>query len=176
MVTYVQNKLIKVTIIVDISMHYRVFKMRTVCVQRVSNALFICTLRSKHAVQSLSARDVFHNPDSNCFFYCFYGWTLRRLCVNGTNLDQRKHNEFRACNLLVPNVRLALVWRFSDVYIHTWKNAHIFEHADNVRRGWRTQQMNDIHQASSLNHQRIMCDTGPSMLDSRAVNADSLDR
>ena len=77
MVTYVQNKLIKVTIIVDIGMHYGVFKMRTVCVQRVSNALFICTLRSKHAVHSLSARDVFHNPDSNCFFIVFMGG----LCV-----------------------------------------------------------------------------------------------
>ena len=30
-------------------------------------------------------------------------------CVTGTNLGQRKHNEFKACALLVPNVRLALV-------------------------------------------------------------------
>ena len=49
-----------------------------------------------------------------------------RLCVTGTNLGQRKHNEFRACALLVPNVRLALDWRSSGVYIPTWKNAHIF--------------------------------------------------
>ena len=83
--------------------------MRTVCVQRVTKALFICTLRWKHALQSLPACDVFHNPDSNCFFKCFYGWTVRRLCMTGTNLGQRKHNEFRAGALLVPNVRLALV-------------------------------------------------------------------
>ena len=74
------------------------------------------------------------------FLFFFYGWTVRRLCVTGTNLGQRKHNEFRACAPLVPSVRLALVWRFSGVYIHTWKNAHIFEHAENVRRGWRTQK------------------------------------
>ena len=33
--------------------------------------------------------------------------------------------QFRACALLVPSVRLALVWRSSGVDIHTWKNAHI---------------------------------------------------
>ena len=74
---------------------------------------------------------------------------MRRLCVTGTNLGQRQHNEFRPCALLVPNVRLALVWRFSGVYIHTWKNAHIFEHAENVRIDWHTQKMNDVHQAFS---------------------------
>ena len=41
--------------------------------------------------------------------------------MTGTNLGQRKHNEPRACALLVPNVRMALVWRSSGVYIHTWK-------------------------------------------------------
>ena len=51
--------------------------------------------------------------------------------MTGTNLGQRKHNEFRAWALLVPSVRLALVWRSSGVHIHTWKNAHIFEHAEN---------------------------------------------
>ena len=76
--------------------------------QRVTKALFVRTLRWKHAVHSLPACDVFHNPDSNCFFIFFYGWTVRRLCVTGTNLGQRNHNEFRACALLVPNVRLAL--------------------------------------------------------------------
>ena len=89
-------------------------------------------------------------------FYFFYGRTVRRLCVTGTSLGQRKHNEFRACALLVPNVRLALVWRSSRAEIHTWKNAHIFEHAENVRRGWRTQKMNDVHQAFSPNHQRTL--------------------
>ena len=83
--------------------------MRTVCVQRISKALFIRTLRWKHAVHSLPACDVFHNPDSNCLFNFFYGWAVRRLCVTGINLSQRKDNEFRACALLVPNVRLALV-------------------------------------------------------------------
>ena len=51
---------------------------------------------------------------------------MRRLCVTGTYLGQRKHNEFRACALIVPSVRLALVWRCFGVYIHTWKNVHIF--------------------------------------------------
>ena len=83
--------------------------MRTACVQRVVKALCIRTLRWKHAVHSLPACDVFHNPDANCFFYFFYGWTVRRRCVTGTNLGQRKHNELRACTLLVSNVRLALV-------------------------------------------------------------------
>ena len=50
------------------------------------------------------------------------------------------------------HARLALVWRSSGVYIHMWKNAHIFEHAENVRRGWRTQKINDVHQAFSSNH------------------------
>ena len=60
---------------------------------------------------------------------------MRRLCVTGTNLGQRKHNEFRVCALLVPNVTLVLVRRSSGVHIHKWKNAHIFEHAGNVRIG-----------------------------------------
>ena len=83
--------------------------MRTVCVQRVSKALYIRTLHWKHAVHSLPACDVFHNPDSIFFLFFFYGWTVRCLRVTGTNLGQRKHNEFRACALLVPSVRLALV-------------------------------------------------------------------
>ena len=127
--------------------------MRTVCVQRVSKALFIRTLRWKHAVHPIPDCHVCHNPDLNCYIFMR---VLCVLCVTGTNLGQRKHNEFRACALLVPNVRLALVWRSSGVYIHTWKNAHILEHAKNVRRGWRTQKMNDVHQAVSSNHQRIL--------------------
>ena len=79
--------------------------MRTVCVQRVSKTLFIRTLRWKHAVHLLPICDVFHNPD---YFLFFYACTVRRLSVTGTNLGQRKHNEFRACALGVPNVRLAL--------------------------------------------------------------------
>ena len=67
--------------------------MRTVCVQRVRKALFILISRWKHAVHSLPACAVFYNPDSNCLFNFFYGWTVRRLCVTGTDLGQRKHNE-----------------------------------------------------------------------------------
>ena len=40
---------------------------------------------------------------------------MRRICLTGANLGQRKHNEFRACALLVPSVRLALVWRSSTL-------------------------------------------------------------
>ena len=40
--------------------------------------------------------------------------TVRHVCVTGTNRGQRKHNEFRACDVLVPNVRLALVWPSFD--------------------------------------------------------------
>ena len=100
--------------------------MRTVFVERVSKALLIRPLRWKHVVHSLPIRYVFHNPDSNDYLYFFHARTVRRVCVTGTNLGQRKHNEFRACAPIVPNVRLALGWRSSDVYIHAWKNAHIF--------------------------------------------------
>ena len=85
--------------------------MRTVCVQRVSKALFIRTLRWKHAVHSLPACDVFHR--SQIKKKKNYGWTVRRLCVTWTNLGQRKHNEFRACALPC----LTLDWRLSDVLL-----------------------------------------------------------
>ena len=39
------------------------------------------------------------------------GLHVRRLCVTGTNLGQRKPNEFRACALRVP---ITLDWRWSD--------------------------------------------------------------
>ena len=42
--------------------------MRTVYGQRVSKALYIRTLRWQHAVHSLPACDVFHNPDANFYF------------------------------------------------------------------------------------------------------------
>ena len=148
MVACVQNKLIKFTIIVVIS----ILGFNAHCMRPTS----ICHLRWKHAVHSLSACDIFHNPDSNCYFYFFYAWTVRRLCVTWTNLGQRKHNEFRACALLVPNVRQTLVWRSSGVDIHTRKNAHIFAHAKNVRIGRRTQSINNVHPAFSSNHQRIL--------------------
>ena len=56
----------------------------------------------KHAVNLLPTHPVFHNPD------CFHGWTVRHigLCVNGTNLGQRKYNEFRVCAIPVPNLAL----------------------------------------------------------------------
>ena len=56
-----------------------------------------------------------------------------RLYATWINLGLRKHDEFRAYAVRVPNFRLALVWRSSGVYIHTLKNAYIFEHAENVR-------------------------------------------
>ena len=56
MVTYVQNKLIKVNIsIIGFNAHCML--------QRVSKALFIRTLRWKDAVHSLPAWHVFHNRD-----------------------------------------------------------------------------------------------------------------
>ena len=130
--------------------------MRTVCVQRVSKALSfaLCvgnTLCIRYQITTFSQSGL-----KLLFFLFFYECTVRRLCVTGTNLGQRKHDEFRACAVLVPNVELALVWRSSGVYIHTWKNAHIFEHAENVRRGCRTQKMNDVYRAFSSNHQRIL--------------------
>ena len=92
MVTYVQNKLIKVTIIVD---------------RNIIGFNAHCALETRCVLAT--SCDVFYNPDSNCFLNFGYGWTVRRLWVTVTNLGQRKHNEFGACALLVPNVRLALV-------------------------------------------------------------------
>ena len=79
--------------------------MRTVYVQRAVHSPFAL----KNGVHSLPVCGAFHNPDSSCYFLFFYTWTVRRLCVTGTNLGQRKHNELRACVLLVPSVRLVLV-------------------------------------------------------------------
>ena len=48
------------------------------------------------------------------WLYVVYVW-LGQTSVNEntTNLER------------VPNVRLALVWRSSGIYIHSWENAHI---------------------------------------------------
>ena len=92
--TYVQNKLIKVTIIVDISI--RVGLMRTVCVQRVSKALFIRTLRWKHAVHSLPECDVV--MDELCVVYVW-------VSENTTNLERVLH------------LCLTLDWRWFDVLL-----------------------------------------------------------
>ena len=62
MVTYVQNKLIKVTIIVDIS----ILGFNAHCMRPQSRLNFFFF-----------------------FFFFFYGWTVRRLCVTGTSLGQR---------------------------------------------------------------------------------------
>ena len=97
--------------------------MRTVCVQRVTKALFIRTLRWKHAVHSLPACDVFHNPDSFFFFFFFMGG----LCVDTTNLER------------VLYLCLTLDWRWSDVLLASTftrgKTLTFFEHTENVRRG-----------------------------------------
>ena len=60
-------------------------------------------------------------------FLFFNAWNVRRVCVTGTltSFNENKTN-LNACALLVPNLKLALVWRSSKVYINTWKNAHIF--------------------------------------------------
>ena len=78
------------------------------------------------------------------------------LCVVYVWLGQTSVNENTTNLERVLYVRLTLVWRSSGVYMHTWKNAHIFQHAENVRRGWRTQKMNDVHSAFSSNHHRIL--------------------
>ena len=48
---------------------------------------------------------------------------------------QTSVNENTASLERVLYLCLMLDWRWSDVYIPTWKNAHIFEHAETVRRG-----------------------------------------
>ena len=98
-----QNKLIRVTIIVDIS----IIGFNAHC-KRLTRAVHSHFALETGCVFTTSLR-IFHNPVSNCFFKIFSGWTVRRLCVTGTNLGQQKHNKFRACALPVPSVRLALV-------------------------------------------------------------------
>ena len=79
--------------------------MRTVCVQPVSKALFIRHLRWKHAVHSLPACDVFHNPDS------IFLIIIRGLCVVYVWLGQTSVNE-KTTNLeRVLYLCLALNWR-----------------------------------------------------------------
>ena len=104
--------------------------MRNVCLQRVHSPF---SLKTRCAFAIRLRR--FSQSGLKFFFFFFHAWTVHRLCVTGTNLGQRKHNEFRACALLVPSVRLALGLRFFGVGIHTWKNAHIFYYAKIVRRG-----------------------------------------
>ena len=42
----------------------------------------------------------------------FYAWTVRRLCVTGTNLGKRKQNEIRACAIYAM-----LDWRWFGVLL-----------------------------------------------------------
>ena len=149
MVACVQNKLIKFTLIVVIS----ILGFIAHCMRPTRFLFAICvenTLCNRYQLAT------FFTIQTQIVIFFFYAWTVRRLCVTGTNLGQRKHNEFRACALLVPNVRQTLVWRSSGVDIHTRKNAHIFAHAKNVRIGRRTQSINNVHPAFSSNHQRIL--------------------
>ena len=48
------------------------------------------------------------SSQSGLKYYCFFfgAWTMRPLCVTGTNLNE--NNEFRLCVLLVSNVTLAV--------------------------------------------------------------------
>ena len=51
---------------------------------------------------------------------------MRGLGVVYVSLGQISVNENTTNLECVPNVELALVWRSSGVYIHTWKKNHIF--------------------------------------------------
>ena len=134
--------------------------MSIVCVQRVSKALIIRHLRLKHAVHSLPVCDVFHNPDSNCYLLFFYGWTVRRLCVTGTNLGQRKHNEFRACALLVPSV--IPQWHIHDAQSTPWVTkdravcrcafmnfVRLWEEPASLKRIYNVLKINQVYKSAS---------------------------
>ena len=77
--------------------------MRTVCVQRVNKALFVRPLRWKHAVHSSLTCCVFHNPDSNCYFYFFNAWTVRRVCVTGKSRSTKTKNFQRRSDVPLPS-------------------------------------------------------------------------
>ena len=85
--------------------------MRTVCVQRASKALFIRTLRWKHAVHLLPDCDVFHYPDSIFFFF------VGGLCVVYVWLGQTSVNENTTNLERVLYVCLTLDRRWSDVLL-----------------------------------------------------------
>ena len=111
--------------------------MRTVCVQRVSKALFIRTLRWKHAMHSLPACDVFHNPDSNCFFYFFMGG----LCVVYVWLGQTSVNENTRNLERVHYLCLTLHWRLhSHVEKRTqfWASRKCAQWLTHTKNKWRS--------------------------------------
>ena len=96
--------------------------MRNVCVQRVSKRCLvaICVENTLCIRYQLAT---FFAIRTQIVIFIFLCVDCASLYVTGTNLGQRKHNEFRACALLVPSIRLALVLHSFGVDIHTWKNA-----------------------------------------------------
>ena len=122
-----KKNLIKVTIIVDIS----IIGFNAHCM-RPARSYALCVGNMPCIRYQLAT---FFTIRTQIVFFIFYGWTVRRLCVTGASLGQRKHNEFRECVLYLC---LTLDWRWSvGLLTSTFtrgKNAHIFEHAENVRR------------------------------------------
>ena len=109
MVTNVENKLMKSTIIVDIS----ILGFIAHCMlQRVSKGCsFAICIENMLCISYQLA--TFFTIWTEIVIFFFYAWTVRRLCVTLTNLGQRKHNELIVCALLVPSVRLP----WSDVLL-----------------------------------------------------------
>ena len=146
MVTCVPNKLIKVTrpIIVDISvLGFIAHCMRPTRYQSAVQSPFALETRCAFVIR-------FSQSGLKLLFLFFHAWNVRRVCVTVTSLGQRKENEFRACALLVPNARLALVWRSSKVYIPTRKNAHIFEDAETACAQRLTHTINEWRSSGVL--------------------------
>ena len=109
-------------------------------------------------MHSLPSCDVFHNLESNCYFLFFCAWTVRRLCVTETNLGQRKHNEFRACALLVS---IALDWRWSDALLvskFTRGKTFIFS---NMQKMSLTHTVNEKRLSDVLVKSPTNCDARP---------------
>ena len=116
--------------------------MRTVWVQRVSKALFICTLRWKHAVHSLPDCDIFHNPDSTCYFF------MRVLCVVDVWLGQTSVNGNTTNLERVLYLFLTLDWRWSDVLLastftrgkrsHFWACRKCAQRLTHTKNEWRS--------------------------------------
>ena len=130
--------------------------MRTVCVQRISKALFVRTFRWKHAVHSLPACNVFHNPDSYCFLTIFMGG----LCVVYVWLRQTSVNENTTNLERVLYLCLTLDWRWSDVLMASTftreKTLTFFSMQKMCALADAHKKMNDGHQAFLSNHQRIL--------------------
>ena len=80
--------------------------MRTVCVQRVSKALFIrpFALETRYAFAT-----TFFTFRYSIVYFLFFSFVNCASFMCDLDLGQQKHSEFRACVVLVPSVRLALV-------------------------------------------------------------------